>query len=177
MAKMNNNFTVSDVSFNISGTRGQWQEVSVSKLMRRNLYVLLHFTLLIEMCQVILQPLFYFFKQQFFLSILAQANFSPLSGFCILCQVFVVASLWLLQQFLGLCCVLHSIVFCLCTCYLTTSISVIICLHFWDMRMLVSGKTHSIFIQYILIFALLNFSNFLLYSIQNTSSKFVKYIC
>ena len=84
---------------------------------------------------------------------------------------------WLLQQFLGIRHVLRSSILSLYICCLTTNILMLTCLYLWDMLILVSGKTYAIFIQFILTFVVLYFSNFLLFLIQNTSSKFVKYIC
>ena len=89
-------------------------------------------------------------------------------GFCSDFAVAFVVVSWLLSCFS---------IFSLCICFLTTNILMLTCLYLWGMLMLVSGKTYVIFIQFILIFLLLYFSNSLLCSIQNTSSKFVKYIC
>ena len=107
---------------------------------------------------------FWFFQQQFFIVFQHRPT---LHLFQI--SAFVSSFLqWLLQQFLGLCHVLHSKIWSLCICYLTTNnFMLTFCTYeIWD----------TVFIQFILIFPLLYFSNFLLCSTKilqaNPSSKF-----
>ena len=103
-----------------------------------------------------------FFSAVFFSHFPPHANSSPLSGFCTLHQVFC-SGFWSSSL---VCHVSRSSISGLCIYYLTTNNFM---LTFWIYEI-----WDTIFIQFILIFVLLYFSNFLLCSIkmlQATSSS------
>ena len=95
-----------------------------------------------------------FFSAVFFSHFPPHANSSPLSGFCTLHQVFC-SGFWSSSL---VCHVSRSSISGLCICYLTTNNFM---LTFWIYEI-----WDTIFIQFILIFVLLYFSNFLLCSIK-----------